>query len=76
LRYAQEESERPLTPEELAEHQRRLAMLSVQHVADAYRQAHEDCRMDGDRIPQASAVQEFVAAWRVLWRWRRRGTGR
>jgi hypothetical protein len=68
-----EEFDRPLTSDELNERQRRLSMLSVQHVADAYRQAHEACRMDGDLVPRASAVQELVTAWRVMWRWRRRG---
>jgi hypothetical protein len=48
-------------------------MLSPHHVADAYRQAHEACRMDEDRMPKASAVQELVVAWKVMWKWRKRG---
>jgi hypothetical protein len=28
--------------------------------------------MDGDRFPKPSAVQELVAAWKVLWKWRKR----
>jgi len=48
-------SARPLTPDELKEHQRRLSMLSPHHVADEYRKAHDACRMDGDRLPWASA---------------------
>ena len=42
----------------MTERHRRLAMLSPHHVAEAYRRAHEACRMDGDRLPRASAVQE------------------
>ena len=38
-RPATEEFDRPLTRDELAERQRRLAMLSPQHVADAYCEA-------------------------------------
>jgi hypothetical protein len=68
-----EEFDRPLSSEELKDHQRRLTMLSPHHVADAYRKAHEECRMDGDRLPRASAVQELVTAWKLLWKWRRRG---
>jgi hypothetical protein len=49
-----EEFDRPLTPAELAERRRRLSLLSPHHVADAYRQAHEACRMEGDRLPRAS----------------------
>jgi hypothetical protein len=70
-RPAPEDSDRPLTEAELAEKRRRLAMLHVSGVAEAYRRAHEECRMDGDRLPRASAVQELVSAWRVLWKWRR-----
>ena len=73
-RPAPEEFDHPLTKPEFAERQRRLAMLSPHHVAEAYRQAHEACRMEGDQLPRASAVQELVTAWRVLWRWRRRKT--
>ena len=71
-RPAPEEFDRPLSKEELAERQRRLSLLSPHHVADAYRQAYEACRMDGDRLPRASAVQELVTAWRVMWRWGRK----
>jgi hypothetical protein len=70
------EFDRPLNRAELAERQRRLAMLSPHHVADAYRQAHEACRMEGDKLPKAIAVQEMVAVWKVLWGWRRKGAGR
>src|ERR1700691_3650674 len=75
------EFDRPLNRAELAELQRRLSMLSPHQVADAYRKAHEACRMDGDGLPRASAVQEMVTArrvlwgwgWRVWWGWRRKG---
>jgi hypothetical protein len=72
-RPAPEEFDHPLTKEALAERQRRLAMLSPHHVTEAYRQAHEACRMEGDRLPKASAVQELVTAWKLLWKWKRRG---
>jgi len=68
-----EEIDRPLTEAQLANLRRRLAMLHSSSVADAYRRAHEASRMDdGDRLPRASAVQELVAAWKVLWKWRKR----
>jgi len=44
-RPAPEEFDRPLTPDELKERQRRLSLLSPHNVADAYRQAHDACRM-------------------------------
>ena len=67
------EFDRPLNRAELAERRRRLAMLSPHHVAEAYRQAYEACRMEGDRVPRASAVQELVSAWKLLWGQRRKG---
>jgi len=66
------EFDRPLTDAELKQRRRELSMLSPQHVAESYRRAHEACRMDGDQLPRASAVQEMVAAWKLLWTWRRR----
>ena len=67
------EFDRPLTQPELKDRTRQLSMLSPHHVADAYRRAYEACRMDGDRLPRASSVQELVAAWKLLRKWRRRG---
>jgi hypothetical protein len=67
-----EEFDRPLTPQQIAERRQQLAKLSPAHVADAYRQAYEKCRMDSDRVPRASAVQDLVTIWKLLWRWKRR----
>jgi hypothetical protein len=39
------EPDRPLTQAELQEYQRRLSALSPMHVADAYRRAHNACKM-------------------------------
>jgi hypothetical protein len=68
-----EEFDHPLTVEQLAQRRHRLSLLSPFHVADAYRAAHEACRMEGDRLPTASAIQELVAVWKVLWGWRKKG---
>jgi hypothetical protein len=46
------EFDRTPNREELAKHQRRLSMLSPHHVQEACRQAHEACRMEGDRLPR------------------------
>lgn len=67
-----DESNRPVIKEELAERRRKLLMLSEYSVLNAYREAHERCKMEGDALPRASAVQELVTAWRVLSSWRRR----
>ena len=66
------EQERPLTREEIAERRRKLSMLSEYSVRDAYRQAYERCKMNGDSLPRASAIQELVTVWKQLWDWRRR----
>jgi hypothetical protein len=66
------EFDRPLTEAELKQRRRELSLLSPQHVAESYKRAYEACRMEGDQLPRASAVQELVAAWKLLWTWRRR----
>jgi len=43
-----------------------MTLLSRYHVIKAYREAHERCRMNGEVVPHAKAVQELVTAWRVL----------
>lgn len=55
-----------MTREELAEFTRRLSMLSADGVEGVYRTAHQDCRLEGQRVPPAAALQQLVAAWRVL----------
>jgi hypothetical protein len=66
------EFDTPLSKDDLAKRRRDLSMLSEHHVRDAYRDAYERCRMDRDGLPRASAIQELVTAWKLLWSWRRR----
>jgi hypothetical protein len=60
------ESDPILSRDELAEFTRRLSMLSVPGVEGVYQTAHNDCRFDGKRLPPAAAIQQLVAAWKVL----------
>jgi hypothetical protein len=62
----------PLSAEELKELHRRISMLSPGHVYEAYRRAYADCRMEGEKLPRATALQELVTAWKVLRALRRR----
>jgi hypothetical protein len=57
----------PLTEAELKKRRRELSMLSPHHVSEAYKRAYEACRMDDDRLPRASAIQELVAAWKGVY---------
>jgi hypothetical protein len=41
-------------------------VLSVDSVEGVYRTAHREAAYDGKRIPPAAAVQQLVAAWKVL----------
>ena len=66
------EFDRPLDGEELMALSRKLGRLSPDRVADAYRQAHDECRMNGGRLPPASALQELVIAWRLTNAWQLR----
>ena len=47
-------------------------MLSPTHVRDSYRKAWEQCKLEGD-TPNVQAIQELVTAFRLLWKWRRKG---
>jgi hypothetical protein len=70
--------DRPLSADQVRELYRKLALLSPHHVTDAYRKAHDECRMelDAERLPKASAIQELVTAWKVLRQWKRRQPAR
>jgi hypothetical protein len=65
------EPDEPLTKDQIAQLKRGLAHISPHGVAKEYRKAYEECRMEGDRLPRASAIQQLVAAWYQLWKWRR-----
>jgi hypothetical protein len=66
------EFDHPLNTEELKALSRGLARLSPRQIADAYRKAYEACRMDGDQLPKAAAIQELVTAWKLTRAWRLR----
>jgi hypothetical protein len=65
------ESDLILSRDELAEFTRRLSMLSVPGIESMYQTAYADCRFDGKKLPPAAAVQQLVAAWKVLRRMQR-----
>jgi hypothetical protein len=55
-----------LSREDLTEFRRHLSMLSVPGVEGVYQTAHKDCTYDGRKLPPAAAIQQLVAAWKVL----------
>ena len=57
--------EEVLSEKDLKELQRRLALLSPQHVEDFYREAHRACCLHEGRFPSARSVQGLVQAWAV-----------
>jgi hypothetical protein len=68
---AEQPDNRPFSAAELRGLQERLARLSKYSVQEAYRRAHDACRMDGDKLPGPRTIQELVQAWKQLWKWRR-----
>ena len=58
-----------LTPDQLIELKRRLAMLHSSSAEQVYRETHERCAPVAGRVPKASAIQELVAAWKQLREW-------
>ena len=63
---------RPLSEEALKEQYRSLSLSSPYHVREAYRKAWEACKLEGD-TPNVQAIQELVTAFKLLWKWRRKG---
>ena len=52
--------EQPLSKEDLELFQHQLSALSPQHVYAQYRRLHEECRLEGERLPKASSIQQLV----------------
>ena len=61
-----------LTTAQLAELRKKLSTMSVTAVMDAYRSAYFQCKLDGDKIPSARAIQTLVQAWREMREWSKR----
>jgi hypothetical protein len=59
-----------LSRDDLAELQRKLSQMSVTGLQDFYRTAYYRCRLEGERVPQARAIQELVQAWKRMRKWR------
>jgi hypothetical protein len=43
-----------------------LPTMSITGVRDFYFSAYLRCRLDGEEVPSARAIQEFVQAWKQL----------
>jgi hypothetical protein len=63
------QTDEPMTPEQLHAISRRLGMLSREGLREAYREAHQRCRLDAATPPASSAIHELVIAWRLLRVW-------
>ena len=61
-----------LTEVQLAELRKKLSMMSVTAVMDAYRSSYFQCKLEGDKVPSARAIQTLVQAWREMRRWSKR----
>ena len=59
--------DRPVTREEVRELRRHLSSVDPFRVERAYQQAYERCRLRGEVLPRAAAIQELITAWKVLW---------
>ena len=67
---------RPRPPDEilsrrdLAERQSRLSMMGTSALQDLYRSTHFVGWVGPGHFPSAKAIQELVAAWKQLRKWR------
>jgi hypothetical protein len=58
-----------MTREQLKEFERQLSLLSPYSVREKYKMIVDKCRFL--EMPTPRLVQELVATWRVLWKWRK-----
>jgi len=64
------EPEAILSREQLEEFTRRLQMLSDDGVERIYETTYRDCAYKQRILPPASAIQQLVAVWKVLRKFR------
>jgi hypothetical protein len=60
------EFDQPLTTQELRKLRQHYSGIDPYRVQRAYQEAYERCRLHGDVLPKAAAIQELVTAWKVL----------
>jgi hypothetical protein len=65
------EKEGMLSDEELRQLRDNLAHLNESAVKDFYNHAHRDCAIIGQHFPTAISIQQLVAAWKQLRKWRK-----
>jgi branched-subunit amino acid aminotransferase/4-amino-4-deoxychorismate lyase len=58
-----------MSREELKALERRLSLLSPHGVQENYKRLADKCRFLD--LPTPRIMQELVATWKVLWKWRR-----
>lgn len=64
--------EEPLSQEELERYRRGLSMLHESHVQKEYRELWKQVKMENDELPSVQRFQQFVSAFKQLWKWQRR----
>jgi hypothetical protein len=60
-----------LSEEDLKQLQYNLAHLNESGVRDFYTQAHRECSLIGQHVPDAVSIQQLVQAWKTLRKWRK-----
>ena len=50
-------------------------MMSVTSVKGAYQSAYFQCRLDGDKVPSARAIQNLVQGWKEMRGWSKQTSG-
>ena len=62
----------PYTKAELEDIERQYSLLSRDRVEFYYWEKHDEATMIRERVPPPRVIQELVALWKLLWRWRRK----
>jgi hypothetical protein len=64
----------PLTPEQLVALQKQFENMGESALQSFYHAAHRRCQFV-NRLPTARSIQELVAVWKFMRRWKRSAKG-
>jgi hypothetical protein len=64
-------SDEQMTPEQVKDFQRKIAMLSPYTLESHYREHLGRCKLRPGFMPSPRMIQEFVSIWKQLWKWKK-----
>jgi hypothetical protein len=60
-----------MSKQELERYRHALSLLAPTHVENEYRSLWERCKLQPGMLPSPQTIQQLVAVWKTLWKWKR-----